>query len=173
VRAVAEVRAAMGRRDLAASKRGLQAAAANVQGPADQAELDRLQALQDHLEQFWDGIRRAVAAMQPVDEIVLTDSNRLAVIEASHEELAVQREGRPQRWRIEAIPIDVLLAIVKSSFKPAAGSNLIVGSFHAMDALGDRAAAGRLWQEAVRGGEEQAKLLLPELDVPRADRGKP
>ena len=57
----------MGQRNLAASKRSLQTASANAQGPADQAELERLQALQDHLEQFWDGIRKAVAAMQPVE----------------------------------------------------------------------------------------------------------
>ena len=139
VRAVADVRAAMGQRNLAASKRSLQTAAANAQGPADQAELERLQALQDHLEQFWDGIRKAVAAMQPVDEIVLSESNRVAVIEASREELAVQWEGRPQRWRIEAIPMDLLMAIAKSSFKPTAGSKLIFGSFLAMDSLGDRA----------------------------------
>ncbi len=162
----------MGQRNLAACKRDLLVAAANAQGAADQAELERLQALHDHLEQFWDGIRRAVAAMQPIDEIVLSNSNRVAVIEASREELAVQREGRPQRWRIEAIPIDLLLAIVKSSFAPTDGSKLIVGSFHAMDSQGDRAEAGRLWQETIRNGENEGKLLLPELAIPRAGHGK-
>jgi hypothetical protein len=173
VRAVAEVRAAMGRRDLAAAKQTLQTAAANAQSAADHAELERLQILQDHLEQFWDGIRGAVAAMQPVDEIVLTESNRVAVIEASREELAVQWEGRPRRFRIEAIPMDLLAAIARPSFKLTPASKLIIGSFLAMDSLGDRAEAARFWQEAIRGGESQGKLLLPELDVPRAGRGKP
>ena len=172
VQAVAEVRASMAHRNLAASKRNLQTAAANAPSAADQAELERLQALQDHLEQFWDGIRGAVAAMQPLDEIVLSDSNRVAVIEASREELAVMREGRPQHCRIEAIPMDLLSAIAKSSFKLTAGSKLIVGSFLAMDSLGDRTEAGKLWQEAIRHGESQGKLLLPELNVPRAGRGK-
>ena len=104
----------------------------------------------------------------PLDEIVLSESNRVAVIEASRKELAVQWEGRPRRWRIEAIPMDLLSAIAKSSFKPTAGSKLIVGSFLAMDSLGDRAAGGKLWQEAIRGGEDQGKLLLPELSIPRA-----
>ena len=168
VRAVADVRAAMGQRNLATSKRHLQTAAANVQGPADQAELQRLQALQDHLEQFWGGIRRALAAMRPLDEIALSDSNRVAVIEASGEGLAVQREGRPQRYRIGAIPMDLLSAIAKQSFKPTAGSKLIIGSFLAMDSLGNRAEADKLWQEAIRGGEDKGKLLLPELEIPRA-----
>ena len=104
VRAVGDIRAAMGQRNLAACKRDLLVAAANAQGAADQAELERLQALHDHLEQFWDGIRRAVAAMQPIDEIVLSNSNRVAVIEASREELAVQREGRPQRGASRPFP---------------------------------------------------------------------
>ena len=173
VRAVAAVRAAMGRRNLAASKQNLQTAAANVQCPADQAELERLQILQDHLEQFWNGIRKTVAAMQASEEIVLSDSNRVAVIEASREELTVQREGRPQRWRIEAIPMDMLLTIVKNSFQPTAGSKLIFGSFLAMDAQGDRAAADKLWQEAIRGGESQGNLLLPELNIARTGHGKP
>ena len=106
--------------------------------------------------------------MQPVDEIVLSESNRVAVIESSREELAVQWEGRPQRFRIEAIPMDLLAAIARASIKLTAGSKLILGSFLAMDGLGDRVAAGKFWQEAIRGGETQGKLLLPELKIPRA-----
>ena len=171
-RAVAGARVAMGQRNLPAAKQHLQTAAANAQGPADQAELERLQTLQDHLEQFWEGIRRAVAAMQPLDEIVLSESNRVAVIEASRTELAVQREGRPRRSRIEAIPMDLLWAIANQSFKPTAGSKLIVGSFLAMDGQGNRAQAEKFWREAIRGGESQGTLLLPELKILQAGRGK-
>ena len=167
-RAVAGARAAMAQRDLAASKQKLETAAANAQGAADQAELERLQMLQDHLEQFWDGIHKAVAAMQPVDEIVLSESNRVAVIEANGQTLSVQWEGRPRRWRIEAIPMSLLSAIAKSSFRQTPGSKLIVGSFLAMDSLGDRTEAAKLWREAIRNGESEGKLLLPELKVPRA-----
>ena len=173
VRAAADVRAAMGKRSLDASKRDLKTVAANVQTAADQAELERLQALQDHLEQFWNGVRQAVAKMQPVDEIVMSESDRVAVIEASSTELSVQWEGWPQRWRIEAIPMDLLSAIAKSSFEPTPGSKLIVGSFLAMDGLGNRAEAARLWQEAIRGGESEGKLLLPELDASHAGQRKP
>ncbi len=173
VRAVADARAAMGHGNLAASKRNLQTAAANAQDPAEQAQLERLLLLQDYLEQFWDGIRSAVAVMQPIDEIVLSDSDRVAVIEASREELAVFREGRSQRCRIEALPIDLLTAITKSWFKPTAGSKLVIGAFQAMDSRGDRAVAARLWQEVIRGGESRGKLLLPELNIPRAaDEGR-
>jgi hypothetical protein len=174
-RAVANARASMAHRNLTASKRNLETAAANAESEADQIELERLQTLQDHLEQFWNRIRSAVAAMQPVDEIVLSESNRVAVIEASREELAVQWEGRPRRFRIESIPMDLLAAIARASIKLTPGSKLIIGSFLAMDPLGDRAEAARFWHEAIRGGESQGTLLLPELKIPRAaetGRGK-
>lgn len=167
VRAVAEVRSSMAHRDLATAKQKLQTASANAQDAVEQAELDRLEILQDHLEQFWDGISKAVAAKQPVDEIVLTESNRVAVIEASRTELAVQWEGRQQRFRITALPRELLWAITQTSFKPTPGSKLIVGAFLAMDAAGDRDLAGKLWQEASRSGESEGKTLLSELDVHR------
>ena len=44
---------------------------------------------------------------------------------------------------------------------------MVIGSFLAMDLLGDRTEAGKLWQEAIRGGVNDAKLLLPELNIPR------
>jgi hypothetical protein len=170
VRAAGAVRASMAKRDLAAVKQTLLAATVLAQDPADQAELERLGILQDHLEQYWSGIGSAVAAMRPIDEIVLSESNRVAVIEASRTELAVQWEGRAQRFRIKAIPRELLWAITKNSFKPTAGSKLIVGAFLAMDASGDRAQAAKLWQDAIKSGEEEGKVLMPELEVPRGGR---
>ena len=169
VRAVAEVRVSMGQRDLAASKRALQTAAANAQSEADHGELQRLQALQDHLEQFWGGIREAVAAMQPVDEIVLSESNRVAVIEASRDELLVQIYGRPERYRIVALPIALVKALVDQSFASTPGSKVIVATFLAMDREGDRGRARQLFEEASRAGESLGRDLLPELDVPLPD----
>jgi hypothetical protein len=166
--AVAAARVSMSKRNLTASKQRLQAATTNAQTDAEQAELDRLEILQDHLEQYWAGISKAVAAMQPVDEIVLTNSNRVAVIEASRTNLVVQWEGRRQNFRINAIPRELLWAITKTSFKPTAGSKLVVGAFLAMDEEGNRAQAARLWKEALQAGEEEGKSLLPELEVPRA-----
>jgi hypothetical protein len=175
VRAAADVRRSMGQRNLTDSKQSLQTAAANAQGAADQAELERLQALQDHLEQFWEGIRKSIAALQATEEIELSASDRVAVIEASRDGLTVRREGRTQGYRIETLPFDLLAAIVRTSFQPTPGSELIVGAFLAMDAHGNRTAARKYWQDASRGGASQAALLLPELDleVPKTGRGKP
>ncbi len=165
VKAVAGVRQAMAQRNLA-SKRLLKTAADKAQTDSERAEVERLEIIQDHLEQFWDGIRKAVAEMQPTDEIVLSESNRVAVIECSREELVVQWEGKPRRYRIEAMPMELLSAVAKASFKLTPGTKLVVGSFLAVDAHGDRAEARKLWREAIAGGEADGKLLMPELDVP-------
>jgi hypothetical protein len=167
-KAVADVRRLMAARNIAASKQRLKVAADNAQSPAENAEVERLDTIQDHLEQFWDGIRDAVAAMQPTNEIVLSEVERVAVIEASRKELAVQMYGRQRRYRIEALPMDLLSAIAKSSFKLTPGTKLVVGSFLAMDTYGNRTEARKFWREAIAGGENDGKLLLPELDVPPA-----
>ena len=167
VKAVAEARQSMARRMLAASRQRLETAATNAQSNAEHAELDRLMTIQDHLEQFWEVIRSAVAAMQATDEIVLSATNRVSVIECSREELVVQREGRPHRYRIEALPMDLLTAISKTAIQPTRDSKVILGSFHAVDGQGNRAEARKLWHEAIVAGDADGKLLLPELDVPR------
>jgi hypothetical protein len=165
VKAVSDVRRSMAIRDIANSKKHLGAAAENAQTEAEKTEVERLDMIQDYLEQFWDGIRKAVAAMQPAEEIVLSEVDRVAVIEASRTELAVQTYGRPQRYKIEALPMPLLSAIAKSSFKLTPGTKLVVGAFLAMDAHGNRSEARKLWQEAIAAGQSDGKLLLPEINI--------
>ncbi len=140
----------MAARDIAASKKRLKAAADNAQTDAEKSEIERLDMIQDHLEQFWDGIRNAVAAMQPAEEIVLSEVDRVAVIESSRTELAVQTYGRPRRYPIEALPVDLLSAIAKQSFKLTPGTKLVIGSFLAVDAHGNLAEARKLCARQLR-----------------------
>jgi hypothetical protein len=165
VKAVADVRRLMAARDISGSKKRLKVAADNAQTDAEKTEIERLDMIQDHLEQFWDGIRKAVAAMQPTEEIALSEVDRVAVIEASSTELAVQTYGKPQRYRIEALPMPLLSAIAKQAFKLTPGTKLVVGSFLAVDAHGNRDEARKFWREAIAAGENDGKLLLPELDI--------
>jgi hypothetical protein len=157
-------------RSITGSKQRLKAAADEAQSDAEKAEIQRLDMIQDNLEQFWEGIRKTVAAMQPTEEIVLSEVDRVAVIESSRTELAVQMYGRQQRYRIEALPMDLLSEIIKVSFETTPGSKLIVGSFLAVDAHGNRAEARKLWREAFAAGEKDGELLMPELDVPAEPR---
>ena len=63
-RAVADARRAIWQRDLAAARKLVKTAGANLQNQADQTEFDRLEIMLDNLDQFWKGLRDAVAKLQ-------------------------------------------------------------------------------------------------------------
>jgi hypothetical protein len=88
------------------------------------------------------------------------------VVEASRSELLIHAYGRQQRYRIEAMPVALIAAIMDRSFSPTPGSKVIVGAFLAMDREGDRARAKFLWEDAAKHGESLGKEFLPELNVP-------
>jgi hypothetical protein len=171
-KAVAAARAAMAARNMPLAKRNVKTATDNAQTAAEVAEAGRLQTLQDHVEQFWDGVRDAVSKYEATQEIVLPDNNRVAVIDASRDGLSVMYEGRPREFHIDTIPIGLLSSIAKTSFKATPGSKIVVGSFLAMDREGNRTEARKLWNEAAKAGETLGKELLPELDVPLAGKAK-
>jgi hypothetical protein len=165
-RAVTEVRAAMAKRDVAAAKRQLQTVSANAQTEADRAQLERLQILVENLEEFWKGIRGCVARLQPVEEIELKGT-RVAVVDASPQELTIHVGGSNQTYRTTALPLPLLEALVNRSFKPTPGSKVVIGSFLAVDAAAlNRKQARKLFEEAAKAGEPLGKQLMPELDAP-------
>jgi hypothetical protein len=164
--AVKDTRLAMSTRDLSAARRHLKTVKGNIQNQADQDQFERLDIMLENLTEFWSGVRGAVARLQPTNEIDLKD-NRVSVVAASQEELVVHIYGRTQRYRIEALPLKLLVAIADQAFLPTPGSKVIVGTFLAIDREGaNRAQAKKLWQQAAKDGQDLAKQLLPELDVP-------
>ena len=165
VRTANSLRLAMSQRDLAAAKRHAKLLDVNAQTPADQAQAERLQILLENLEEFWKAVRTSVSRLQPLDELELKD-NRVAVVEASPNELTIMMYGRHQRYRIDALPLPLLQVIVNRSLAATASSKMVVGTFLAMDKEGDRKQARKLWEEAAKAGENQGKQLMPELDIP-------
>jgi hypothetical protein len=170
VRAVTDARAAMWRRDLATAHRSLKTARKNTQNPADESQSERLEIMLDHLDQFWNALRDEVSKLRAGDELELK-GDRVAVVEASRDELMIHVYGRQQRYRIEALPIALIQTLVDHSFSPTPGSKVIVGTFLAMDKDGDRARARVLWEDAAKHGESLGHDLLPELDVPLPSAG--
>ena len=49
----------------------VQTASANAQTSEDDAQVDRLQTMQENLTQFWDAVRASLPKFQPTDEIML------------------------------------------------------------------------------------------------------
>ena len=161
--AMADARLAMSQRDLAAAKTHLAKAGQCTQTPDDEQELTRLEELLDYQRQFWEIVRDGMAKLESGKELVLK-TTRVAVVEASRDELLVKVEGRVLRYRVEDMPTSLVTAIASQSLARDAASKVALGAFLLFDKKGDRKLAARLWQDAARAGVDVDRLL-PELDL--------
>ena len=93
VEAAAAVRADLAARDLTAARTEIETASAAAHTPAESDELDRLETMLDHLTQFWDGIRAAMARLQPGEEI-MPGKTPLIVVKSDKDYLKVKTGGR-------------------------------------------------------------------------------
>ena len=162
-RAVADVRTALVRRDLAAASKYIKIASANAQTPEDRDQIDRTETMMENLIQFWSGIRKAMAKLQPAEEIVV-GGKPMIVVESNRTYLKVKAEGRTDQFRIEALPTPLVMYLVDRNLGKDPGSLAIIGTFLAVDPHGDRALAKRYWQEAAQAGFDTQKLV-GELDA--------
>ena len=170
-RAVNQTRQAMALRDLAAARRHLKTVEQNVQNQQDQAQFERLQIMLDNLTEFWAAVNGAISRLQPTEEIDMGD-NRAAVVAVDRNLLVLHIYGKNQEYRMDSLPLPILKAIVNQSFLPTPGSNVIVGTFLAIDGQGaDRAQARKLWESAAKAGQDLGKQLLPELEAPLPSGG--
>jgi hypothetical protein len=160
----------MADRDTDGSRRQLQAAVANAQTPEDRAELERLQIMQQHLEEFWRVLGNSVAGLPYPSELPIGDT-RVAVVETDRKGLWIRSAGRNEYYTVKGMPIPLAMAVVSQSFHKDAETQMIVGTFLAADNDGDPRRARQLWQQAAQSGIEAAKLLLPELDAERPSGG--
>jgi hypothetical protein len=160
--AVAEVRKAMIQRDLAAARKHLEAAAQNAQSPGDRDQVDRLQTMLDYLNQFWSGIRGAMAKLSDAEEIV-AGGVRVIVVESGRDALAIKISGRIHRYSVETLPTSLVMMLVERHFAKDVDSRAVIATFLAVDPKGDRATATKYWQEAAKADIDTEKLLV-ELD---------
>lgn len=161
-RALAGVRGAMARRDLAAAKQQLKLANQNVQGPADGTEFGRVESLLSNLEEFWKGMVKITASYSPAQEITIGNMPAI-VVEAGPGRLTIRSEGRNQSFTLQTMPTPMVMALARSGFAKAASQKVLLGTFLAIDANGDKRLARQLWDEAAKAGED-LRDLLPELD---------
>ena len=145
--AVAEARAAMFDRDLAGARQHVQAAQAAAQSPADQEVAARLDSLQQNLEEFWKGVRGAIAKIEAPGELKVGDDNYVSVVDNTPEMITLKVQGEVRRYQTDNLPkwlIATALARANLNTPPA---KVVLGAYHAMDRDGDRAAR-QYWQEA-------------------------
>jgi hypothetical protein len=157
--AVAEVRKAMIQRDLAAARKHLGAASENAQSSEDRDQVDRLQTMLDYLNQFWGGIRGAMAKLSDAEEIV-AGGVRAIVVESGRDALAIKVSGRIHRYSFETLPTSLVMMLVERHFGKDVDSRAVIATFLAVDPQGDRATAKKYWQEAAKADIDTEKLLV-------------
>jgi hypothetical protein len=100
---------------------------------------------------------------------VVIGQTRVSVVEAGSGKLILRIDGVNKTFYVDSMSANVSLFLANRWYKESPSSKLFVGSFHAMDSMGDRAKARALWDAARREGgateKEAAAILLPELDV--------
>ena len=150
------------RRDLPAARKHLAAAAQAAQSQDDRDQVDRLQTMLDYLNQFWNGIRAAMAKFGDAEEIVV-GGVRAIVAESGHDLLAVKVAGRIRRYTSATLPTPLVMMLVERHFAKDVDSRAVIAAFLAVDPKGDRATAKKYWQQAAKADIDTEKLLV-ELD---------
>lgn len=161
-RVVAEIRAAMAKRDLIGAKLLIRNVVSLVQTPQQAAEIDRLDTLIGHLREFWRLVAEAAAKLQPAQEFTVGDTP-VIVVEAGPTQLTLRSEGRNQTVQVKALPRAIVDGIVEVGFPDTPASKVLHGAFLAFDPEGDRRLARDLWQQAIRDGRK-IEDLMAELD---------
>ena len=163
-RQIVSARAAMSRRDPAASRRLLAAARKDVQTPDEEAEVTRLESLTGKLDEFWKAMSRLLAEQMPAQEITVGDKPMI-VVESGKNLLTLRYEARSVRYTLKTLPRSVVEAIAREGLDLAKdpSSLVLLGTFLAFDPQGDRRLARQLWQNAAQQGHDVSDLM-PELD---------
>jgi hypothetical protein len=93
---------------------------------------------------------------------------KIGVVEVNDQQFVYREKGQNIRLPRNAIPDDILLAIVETWFAGAdqAGNHMLLGACHVTRQRPDLQAARREWSEAARRGESTGRQLLRLLDDP-------
>jgi|GEM_PF-3931077 len=163
-----KVRLALARRDIKLAKERLKAAKELHLEPLSQ-DIARLEMLASNLDDFWGAVRKSIESLKNVDEIEIGNS-RVAVVEATSEKLILRIGGVNKTYPLDSMSPKLTLFLANRWYKPVPSSKIFIGSFHAIDAQGDRKEAKSLWEAAKREGGSGEKdvvdLLMPELSIP-------
>jgi hypothetical protein len=160
--AVADLRFSMSEHDVAGARKHLQAAAANAQTPEERGEIDRLDTLLGHLEEFWKGMSRVVAGLESA-EVLPVGETFVAIVEVSPEQLTIKVEGQLRTYRIDQMPSRLVQALAGARLADDPATKALVGTYFLVDPDGDPARTRQLWQEAAQAGID-VRDVLPELD---------
>jgi hypothetical protein len=166
---LAEVVAALAKRDILGARGIMAEARANAESPDDQKTLIKYQKLSADVEGFWRIVGDRVSKFKPSEEVPL-GKTRIIVVESGDGRFSVKYGSRIFRFTAQTMPSWLAIALVDSNLGGDGPSKELYGAFLAVDPEGDRSRARALWSEAASAGI-QIDQLLPSLDsLPSAQK---
>jgi hypothetical protein len=165
-KALNAARVALSQTDTAAATAHI-AAARQVGAPNRAEEIERVEALAAYTEDFSKAVREGTKGLEIGGQFAVKESF-VGVVEVQSETIVLRVQGQNKTYEIKSLPPAIAYALAESWLrKDDAVTNMVLGTYHAMQPRGDRTKARELWQAAARSGARAAaEQLLPELDVP-------
>lgn len=151
---LAAARQAMAHRDLEAAQKHIEAARRAAHAPREKDEVERLQKMLYTLQAFWKAVHEMFGHLRTLEELKI-DGQIILVAEADKDQIILRSAGRNQIYGKENLPGKLAIYLAERGL--AAGEKtrqLCFGTFHALDAQGNRQEARRCFQQA--GAEGQA-----------------
>lgn len=161
-----EIRGLMAGRDLPGSKAKL-AEAAKLEGSDEfRQQIERLNLVQNYLQQYWDAVWKGAQRVGAKDSIEYKDLV-LGVVGFENGTLILRVDGVNRRYTIDTMTRTVSLICASHALDVSSAVNkMIVAVFLTMDGKGDREQAKKYFEEAKRAGlAKDVEILLPELGI--------
>jgi hypothetical protein len=172
-RLLANARAKLGERKQAEAKKLIALASQLANTPEEQELVDRVDALEKYVGEFWSAVRDSLKALKPADEIDVDDSTKVIVVEASADTLTIHLGNANRRFTVSQIPSGLAVALAWRSLDANKPENKIfIGAFHLVDPKTGRQFAKQDWNEAAAAGVD-VKNLLPLLEPDPKDATLP
>lgn len=167
-RALAAARVKLGERKLDESKQQMAMASQLAVTPEQHDEVDRYDALEKYVGEFWSAVRDSVKSLKATDEIDL-GSTKVIVVEASADALTIHVGGANRRYQVNQLPSGLAVGLALRWLDPMKPENKVfVGAFYLVDPKTGRDQAKQAWDEAAAAGVD-VKNLLPLLQPEPAD----
>ncbi|MEK6234471.1 MAG: hypothetical protein N2C14_07145 [Planctomycetales bacterium] len=162
------IRTAMAERNGELMKEQLAEAKKHKGGEAFQESLERADHLADYLIQFWTAVDQGAKLFRGTEEIRIDTDSVAAFVEYDGAVLKYKYAGQMKRYTLQNMKPKVAVAMSLKVLNPnEAAAKIVIGSFWAMDKLGRRDVAERLWKDAKRVGDKdtasEVDFIMAEL----------
>ena len=159
-----DIRRAIASRNIAASKKLVDAATANAKTDDEKAELDRLAALSSYMESFLRWVAQSMGTFEVMAAFPV-GNEEIAIVESEPGKLIVRVRGQNKTYTLNNLNPRLVDFLLQDQLNLSADNLLLYGTYYAMDPQGDRNRARKIWGDAKRMGAD-IDALLPELDIP-------